>query len=454
MQILRKLLTLLLLIAIAALATVLIASSFGSKGAWTLLYIIETILLLMYAYVYLPVLLTLVAFPWLKRMARPNLAESHGETYFALLIPAHNEARLLPQLLTSIQMQRYSGSRYQAFVIADNCSDNTAEVAREGGATCFERQTGKPSNKGQALSHAWQLLQAREEVPDNAVILLVDGDCQLEPEFLAEMDRQMSRPGSAPVVQSFRYVSNSRSSNVSTLDAAAEALRQWVQLGSRKVLGLESQICGSGVAFRRFVFAKLMAGQQHGLVEDKAWRAGLFEAGMAVDWCPSARLSYEAVEDNAAFQKQRKRWVGGQVALIKAFAVKLTLQGMARLNLSELDCALSIVQLPRSFMLILAGLFGALSLVVADASFMGWWAWWLLGGLFMVYAAFGFYLIRAEARHYGRLLLAPLLVVGVARTTFSSLMGRGVRRWDPTRGAPAQPQKKSADDLVEVSLKK
>ena len=72
MQILRKLLTAGLLVVVVILATGLTIFSFGNRGAWTLLYIIEAGLLMMYAYVYLPVLLTLLAFPWLKRMARPD----------------------------------------------------------------------------------------------------------------------------------------------------------------------------------------------------------------------------------------------------------------------------------------------------------------------------------------------------------------------------------------------
>jgi cellulose synthase/poly-beta-1,6-N-acetylglucosamine synthase-like glycosyltransferase len=453
MQLLRKIITALLLLGAAILALGMLVIGFNNKGLWTLFYLVEAGLLLMYAYVYLPVVVTLVAFPWLKRMARPVVSPEAGATYFAILVPAHNEARLLPQLLTSLRAQRYPRERFQIFVVADNCTDNTAELARSGGAICFERHTSKPSNKGQALTYAWDALQVRSEIPADAVIVLVDGDCQLEPNFLAEMDRMMSKPGSAPVVQSFRYVSNSRSSNVSTLDAAAEALRQWVQLGSRKVLGLESQICGSGVAFRRAVFSKLMAGQQHGLVEDKAWRAGLFEDGLKVDWCPSARLGYEAVEDNAAFQKQRKRWVGGQIALIKAFAAKLVWHGLTRLNLSELDCAMTIIQLPRSFMLMLAGMFGMLAFVLPEASLLPWWGWFVLAALFMVYAAFGLFLIQAETRHYLRLLLAPLLVVGVARTTLSSLFGKGVRRWDPTRGGlQTQPQLQATEQL-EASTK-
>jgi len=434
MRVVRKLGAALGLLGLGLISIGLIGLGFTSLGLWTLLYLIEAGLLIMYAYVYLPVLVTILAFPWLKRMARPATEAEAGETYFALLVPAHNEARLLPTLLNSLQKQQYPANRYQTFVVADNCSDDTAALARLGGATCLERQTGKPSNKGQALSYAWKTLKARPEVPADAVILLVDADCQLDPEFLAGMNGMMRQPGSAPVVQSFRYVSNKRSSNVSTLDAAAEALRQWVQLGSRKILGLESQICGSGVAFRRSVFASLMDGQQHQLVEDKAWKARLLEEGTKVDWCPAAHLSYEAVENNADFQKQRKRWVGGQIALIKTYALKMTLQGLGRANLSQLDCALSIVQLPRSFMLLLAGAFGLLALPIAEASFLPWWAWWTLGASFLVYAAFGLLLIRAEARHYLRLFLAPLLVLGVARTTFNSLTGRGVKQWDATRG--------------------
>ncbi|HEX2909177.1 MAG TPA: glycosyltransferase family 2 protein [Chloroflexia bacterium] len=436
MHFLKKTATYGFLLGLGVLISWLLVISFNARGFYTLVYVPEAALLVLFGYVYLPVIISILTRPYLKRLVWPS--NLPGKTiqnynYFVILIPAHNEVRMLPKLLQSIRNQQYPSGHFMACVVADNCSDGTVAVARQYESLCLERHTDAPSNKGQALSFGWKELEANSEIPLDAIILLVDADCELEPDYLAAMNRAFLEPDSAEVLQSFRYISNYRASGVSTLDAAAEALRHWVELGSRKALRLDARIFGTGVCFRRSVLAYVLKGQQHNLVEDKAWHARLFEGNYRVDWCPAAHLATSATENEEDFNRQRKRWVGGQLSLIRQLGGRMFWQGLRRANLSQLDYTLCLMQLPRSFMLALAGLFGMIAFVFPDASFLPWWGWGLLGAFFIVYAAYGLFLIRAEPQLYLRLLFAPLLVLRVFLITFQWLSGHGITNWEAMR---------------------
>lgn len=435
----KKLAIIALFLGLGLIVVWLLVMSVSTNGLWTLFYIPQAGLLVLFAYIYGPVLLSILARPLLKKLIWPNLASAPvgpqtPTQNFLIIIPAHNEASVLPTLLKSIQALQYPANLVKAWVVADNCADNTVELARTYGFNCLERHTDRPSNKGQALTYGWQNLKNDPFVVDKSpIILLIDADCELAPAYLQALNRAFSRPNSPQVLQSFRAISNYQSSSVSTLDAAAEALRQWVELGSRYLLGLEGRICGTGVGFQPAVFAYLMELQQHNLAEDKAWQASLFKPNYRVGWCPAAHLSTPSTENSDDFKKQRRRWVSGQLSLIKMYAAPMLKQGLLRANLSQLDYALSILQLPRSFMLGLGGLFGLMALIVPQSGLVACWAWWLLTGLFFGYAAYGLFLIKAPARLYLRLLKAPLLVGQVFWLTFRGLLGGKVKNWEAMR---------------------
>ncbi|MEJ7660243.1 MAG: hypothetical protein WKG07_11800 [Hymenobacter sp.] len=83
------------------------------------------------------------------------------------------------------------------------------------------------------------------------MVCVLDADCQLDPPFLAELDREFSRPGAAPVLQASRRVGNAFESDVTVLDAAAEAMRQQVMSGTRRLLGLEAVYLRPGLLHAR-----------------------------------------------------------------------------------------------------------------------------------------------------------------------------------------------------------
>ncbi len=362
---------------------------------------------------------------------------ANNQTNFVLLIPAHNEARVLPTLLDSIQGLHYPPDWFRTVVVADNCIDQTAFLAHQAKVTCLERHTNYQSDKTQALRYAVEQLARRADFPafPDQVICVIDADCVLDKNYLSELDKHYAQPGAAPVVQSYRSVSNAFDSDVTVLDAAAEAMRQWVLSGTRKFLGQDTFIFGLGCSMRASVFADLMALPVTSLAEDKEWKVYLTQHRMRVAYCPTARLSYEVVRDAAAFRQQRARWLAGYFQSLRTYGPRMLWRGLCEANLAQLDLALDLLQPPRSVLLAAATFFGVLAVCHAPLSLVSGWVWLGTLAAFWLYGALGLRLIGARPRHYLLLFSGFRLVGTVLHTCLRIGLGRGVGAWQATARA-------------------
>ena len=396
-------------------------------GAW---YVVQGYVLLFCAYVLAPGIAYGLRAAAVQRLFRPPPAGGAPQTNFLLLVPAHNEEALLPGLLASIGRLQYPAQRFRTVVVADNCHDHTARLARQAGAECHERTTAGPSSKAQALRYAVAALGLGAPALATVVCVL-DADCCLDPHFLAGLDRHFTQPGAAPVVQCSRRVANAFESDVTLLDAAAEALRQQVGAGTRQLLGLESFIFGLGCCLRAPVLARLLAVPSASLAEDKEWKAYLTRHRVPVSYCPAASLSYLAVGTGPAFQKQRRRWLSGHAASVRAHGLALLGQGLRRGSLSQVDFACELLQPPRS-LLLLAALAGGV--VAALAGHWGLLAGWLaVAAALLGYGVLGLYLIGAQARHLRALLYGGWLAAGVVKSWVLIGLGFQEKEWRATR---------------------
>ena len=95
---------------------------------------------------------------------KPPLQEAKANHKYAVMISARNESQVIGDLIHSIRVQNYPQELISIFVIADNCTDNTAEIARNAGATeVYERFNDKEVGKGYALNYGWHEIQKRND---------------------------------------------------------------------------------------------------------------------------------------------------------------------------------------------------------------------------------------------------------------------------------------------------
>ena len=123
---------------------------------------------------------------------------------FMAIIPAHNEEAVVANLVESLKHQDYPKELYDIYVIADNCTDKTAEVARKAGAIVYERFDETKKTKGFALN--WFLGQKIEEDADYDAFCIFDADNIVDVNFLKNMNKKLCQ--GEDVVQGYRDIKN------------------------------------------------------------------------------------------------------------------------------------------------------------------------------------------------------------------------------------------------------
>lgn len=236
------------------------------------------------------------------------------EKRFSVVIPAHNESKLIEETVKAALAQNYNAEQYQVVVIADNCTDNTAELARQAGANVIER-TGPPG-KGQALFHAFEGLLKEEW----DAFLIVDADSLMHRDALKALDKELSN--GAKVIQ-LRYAIRNPEDSIRTRAlelgmASFNALRP----KGRTALGLSSGIFGNGFCVSREALENVPY-LAHSIVEDIEYHIHLLRKGYKTVFTDEACVYAEmptSVEDN---KTQRVRWERGRWMTIKSYAGEL-----------------------------------------------------------------------------------------------------------------------------------
>src|SRR5262245_51612426 len=170
----------------------------------------------------------------LASFRRPTPATSEARPRLAVLVPAHNEELLIGRCLASLGDQTYPRPLYRLIVVADNCRDRTAHLARAAGAEVMERRDESAVGKGHALRWAMDRLSASTRPPDGTVV--VDADSVAGPELLAGLANALST--GADAAQAEYLVLGDDTSTRSQLVAGAFLLFHRVRFGGRAALGL------------------------------------------------------------------------------------------------------------------------------------------------------------------------------------------------------------------------
>jgi exopolysaccharide biosynthesis WecB/TagA/CpsF family protein len=339
------------------------------------------------------------------RPPQHRLRASHSLT---VLIPAHNEAELIGRCLTSLLDQSYPGTLFRLVVIADNCTDQTADLAAEMGADVLVRNDPAHRGKGQALRWAMDRMLAQEGAPD--AIVVVDADSVVDRNFLAELNDAFQN--GTDVVQGQYLVLREGKSARSELAAAAFLLFHRVRFSGRAALGMPANLVGNGMLFSRRVLTHYPWNAFSG-VEDLEYSIELRLNGVKPRFA-SAALVYGPAASGAGLRSQRRRWEGGRFHVMRHRLLPLVVAAGRRKDWSLLDAALDLAVPPLGLlvMLIAAGL-GA-SLLLAAVGIVPFWStfpWLLAGAAIPLHVVLGLRAVRAPRDAYAALLRAPFFLL-------------------------------------------
>ena len=276
-----------------------------------------------------------------------------------VLVPAHDEERGIAVTLAAIRGQLAPGDR--VLVVADNCADDTAAVARAAGAEVVERRSDL-RGKGYALGFGIDHLRA--DPPDAVVI--VDADCLLGPDALERMAQELARSG-RPVQALYLMLAPSDAGVGRRLAQFAWRVRNGMRPGGWNRLGMPCQLMGTGMAFSWDMLEDAQLANAS-IVEDMKLGIELATEGAAPLFCDAALVTSEFPDSSAATQTQRTRWEHGHLEMILREVPPMLREAIARRDLRLAGLALDLAVPPLA---LLTGLLVVNGLVAAAGAALG-----------------------------------------------------------------------------------
>jgi 1,2-diacylglycerol 3-beta-glucosyltransferase len=374
-------------------------------------------------------LLLLTGAALLGRKSPPPDAERRRR--FALLVPAHNEASTIGRLLASTRLLEYPAGRFDVYVVADNCTDSTADVARAAGAQVEERTDQAARGKGYALR--WLLARLRERGGRYDAYVIIDADTVVAPDLLTRMDAHFS--AGSQVVQVYYTVLNVGDSPLAALRYVALAALHYLRPLGRRRLGLSCGLKGNGMGFQASVL------EQYGwewftLAEDVEFHLALVAAGLRVDFIPETAVLADMPVTFAQAESQNERWERGRVEMLRERGVGLVLDGLRRRDPVRLDAVAEQLIPPLSVPFALGGalLAGGLLFRSRLTTVL---ALFSLGGQ-TGYVLAGLALVGAPWRVYQSLAYAPGYIGWKLWLYARSIMARGDAAWVRTARTPEE----------------
>ena len=294
--------------------------------------LISALFFICYAYQFLYIPLVLAK----KQRPLPCPPSPHR---YAVLIAARNEAAVIGGLLDSLRQQTYDPALLTVFVVADNCTDGTADIARRRGAVVYERFNHINVGKGYALDFLTQHIKA--DYPDGFDGYFVfDADNVLSPDYIERMNAVFS--GGYEIVTSYRNSKNYADNWISA-GYALWFLRESRYLNhARSLLGTSCAVSGTGFLFSRAVLEETGPWPFHLLTEDIQFSVHEILQGRKVAFAPDAVLYDEQPTTFRQSWRQRMRWSQGYLQVFRDYGARL-LRGIFRGSFSCFDMSMAIM---------------------------------------------------------------------------------------------------------------
>ena len=286
-----------------------------------------------------------------RRRARG--AASASPPRMAVLVPAHDEETCIGQGARALRGEL--GPADRLLVVADNCQDRTAAIAREAGAEVIERQSASERGKGFAISFG--LAALRPDPPE--VVVIVDADCWVVGGSLARLAEAARSTGRA-VQADYLITAPAAGAKLGSINAFAVLVRNRVRPLGLDRLAKVCQLTGSGMAFPWKVIVDAPAMKEN-LVEDLALGMEMTLAGQPPRLCPDVRVQSELPDGAQAGLGQRRRWEHGQLYAMATYAPRLVSSFLRRPRAALLGLALDLLVPPLSLLVTMQLAFFALA---------------------------------------------------------------------------------------------
>ncbi len=265
----------------------------------------------------LPTVSDVISFVWIalgRRLPTGSLSAQGARLLF--LVPAHDEELLIDACVRSLLYQRDHHGQVDVVVIADNCTDHTATLARAAGARCLVRDDRARPGKPHAI--AWAL--ERLSIAATDAVVIIDADTIVAPDFAAHL--MASGPLRSKAMQAFFDVSNPDESPLTRMAAVLATAMHRLAYPLKQRAGLNVPLVGNGMLFGSDILVR------HGwhafsICEDWEMYALLSEQGIPIQSVPAARLYAQEARSLRQSSSQRQRWTAGKLTVLTRIGPRL-----------------------------------------------------------------------------------------------------------------------------------
>lgn len=289
----------------------------------------------------------------------------------AVLVPAHNESAGIAQTLDALRMQL--GAHDRLLVVADNCTDDTAAVARACGAEVLERQDDALIGKSYALDYGVRHL---ETFPPE-VLIVIDADCQVHADALSHLTGKCMEYG-RPAQALYLMHAPDGAGLKTRIAEFAWHVKNWARPLGYQRMHLPCHLMGTGMAFPWQLIRQANIASGH-IVEDLKLGLDLARDGYAPVFCPDALVTSVFPLSSEGIESQRTRWEHGHMQMMLKDGPGYFIQGFRDMNMGLMALVADMLIPPLA---LLAMLTGALFLLGGILSWITGAAWpWMLSGL-------------------------------------------------------------------------
>ncbi len=329
-------------------------------------------------------------------------AEEHRLTRFAVIVPAHNEQDVIGLLLASLSRLIYPRSAYGIYVIADNCTDNTAAVVEQSGVgQALVRTDAERRGKGHALAWAFDRLQNQSPAYDAYIV--IDADSVVDPNLLSAYHRALH--SGAAAVQASNTVLNMADSPATVLRWLALTLINHVRPLGRNAVGANSTLTGNGMCLTQ----KLLQRQPwtaFGLSEDYQYYLTVTLAGERTVYAPEAIVKSVMPVSFTDMRSQDLRWESlGNGLSTRAWVARLWDAGLRTRDWRRLEAIAELLTPPLSQLIAGVALVVAMSLLLRESAQLMLASILVVG--MMCYVGSAVWLLRPPLAVYRALIAAP-----------------------------------------------
>lgn len=257
---------------------------------------------------------------------------------YAAVISARNEAGVIAELIHSLKEQRYPQDCLDIYVVADNCTDNTAEVARNMGCHVIERFNKEQVGKGYALTYLLDQMNESGASDPYDAFFVFDADNKLDKHYIEEMNKGFQ--AGFKILTSYRNSVNLSDNWVSSGSALWFIRESRFVSASRMWLGNSCHVGGTGFMFSQEIMRRNNGWKFHLLTEDLEFTMDSVLHGDRIGYCGTAILYDEQPVTFAQSWRQRLRWSKGFLQVFRYYGPALIKRAVRERDFSAVDFTL------------------------------------------------------------------------------------------------------------------